>query len=388
EELEFLANPGIAEGPVTQSVITHNAAYLADDLDAYDSNCDEISTAKAVLMANLSSVQEMPYSEPSHFMEHQENEIHSDSNIIPYSQYLMESQNAAVQDTNSSAQQDSLILFVFEQLSNQKAQQIRPMLYDGNVIAKESNVISIADSEETLMLEKESRSKMLLKQTLHPITDQSPSSHVKIEAPRELPKVILVNTSLKKLKYHFGQFDNVVKKRITPNALTEGEWGFEHTKDVFQKEIIPFSKTLKDIFNVFDKDLLNEVKEVQPVFNQMEAVVQQYHVDKQCFDIQKKQFLIENDRLLDQIISQDIVNIVGNSFVDVNTSVKVNSSVVINDSMNYVEMCNKCLELKVELIKQHNMVEKDEYNRLSKRFSELEQHCISLEIAMQLNNFF
>ncbi|GJZ00831.1 hypothetical protein Tco_0518260, partial [Tanacetum coccineum] len=45
----------------------------------------------------------------------------------------------------------------------------------------------------------------------------------------------------------------------------------------------------------------------------------------------------------------------------------------------------KCLELKAELIKQHNMVEKDEYNRLSKRFSELEQHCISLEIAMQLN---
>ncbi|GKF47656.1 retrovirus-related pol polyprotein from transposon TNT 1-94 [Tanacetum coccineum] len=27
EELEFLVDPGIAEGPVTQSVITHNAAY-------------------------------------------------------------------------------------------------------------------------------------------------------------------------------------------------------------------------------------------------------------------------------------------------------------------------------------------------------------------------
>ncbi|GJU40322.1 hypothetical protein Tco_1193279 [Tanacetum coccineum] len=47
--------PGIAKGPVTQSVITHNVAYQADDLDAYDSDCDEISTAKAVLMANLSS---------------------------------------------------------------------------------------------------------------------------------------------------------------------------------------------------------------------------------------------------------------------------------------------------------------------------------------------
>ncbi|GJY90959.1 hypothetical protein Tco_0506155 [Tanacetum coccineum] len=45
-----------------------------------------------------------------------------------------------------------------------KAQQIRPMFYDGNVIAKETNVISIDDSEETLMLKEESRSKMLLKQ--------------------------------------------------------------------------------------------------------------------------------------------------------------------------------------------------------------------------------
>ncbi|GJV35252.1 retrovirus-related pol polyprotein from transposon TNT 1-94, partial [Tanacetum coccineum] len=39
EELEFLADPGIAEGLVTQSVITHNAAYQAYDLDAYDSDC-------------------------------------------------------------------------------------------------------------------------------------------------------------------------------------------------------------------------------------------------------------------------------------------------------------------------------------------------------------
>nr|GEV22048.1 retrovirus-related Pol polyprotein from transposon TNT 1-94 [Tanacetum cinerariifolium] len=55
EELEFLADPGIEEGPVIQSVITHNAAYQADDLDAYGSDCDEVSTVKAVLMANLSS---------------------------------------------------------------------------------------------------------------------------------------------------------------------------------------------------------------------------------------------------------------------------------------------------------------------------------------------
>ncbi|GJV17965.1 hypothetical protein Tco_1363288 [Tanacetum coccineum] len=162
-----------------------------------------------------------------------------------------------------------------------KAQQIRPMLYDGSVIAKETNVISVADSEETLMLEEESRSNFFLKQSdpmvlekkvnikpidyaelnrlsedfgkcfvlqrelsdeqaLHPIIDQSASSFVKIKAPQELPKVIMVNISLEKLKYHLSQFDNVVKKQITPNALTEGEWGFEHRKAVFQNEIIPF----------------------------------------------------------------------------------------------------------------------------------------------------
>nr|GEY07617.1 hypothetical protein [Tanacetum cinerariifolium] len=60
-------------------------------------------------------------------------------------------------------------------------------------------------------------------QTLHPNTDQYALSSVKIKAPQELPKVSRVNTSFKKLKYYLGQFDTVVKKRITPDALTEGE---------------------------------------------------------------------------------------------------------------------------------------------------------------------
>nr|GEZ08407.1 hypothetical protein [Tanacetum cinerariifolium] len=55
EELELLVDPGVAKDPVTQMVITHNAAYQADDLDAYDSDCDDFSTAKEVFMANLSS---------------------------------------------------------------------------------------------------------------------------------------------------------------------------------------------------------------------------------------------------------------------------------------------------------------------------------------------
>nr|GEZ92296.1 hypothetical protein [Tanacetum cinerariifolium] len=54
EELGFLADPGTPESSSNQMVITNNVAYQADDLDAYDSDCDEINSAKIALMANLS----------------------------------------------------------------------------------------------------------------------------------------------------------------------------------------------------------------------------------------------------------------------------------------------------------------------------------------------
>ncbi|GJV90574.1 integrase, catalytic region, zinc finger, CCHC-type containing protein [Tanacetum coccineum] len=142
EELAFLADPGIAEGQATHTIINHNSAYQADDLDAYDSDCDELNTAKVALMANLSrygsdvlaevhntdnidnnminqSVQAMSSSEQSSGVNHSETEITSDSNIIPYSQYVHETQQTTVQNSNSSAQQDALILSVIEQLKTQ-----------------------------------------------------------------------------------------------------------------------------------------------------------------------------------------------------------------------------------------------------------------------------
>ncbi|GKC46133.1 hypothetical protein Tco_1063855 [Tanacetum coccineum] len=113
EELAFLADPGIAEGQATQTVITHNAAYQADDLDAYDFDCDELSTAKVALMANLSH-----YGSDALFEVH--NPDNMDNNMInQVVQYVIESQQAAVQNSKSSAQQDALILSVIEQLKTQ-----------------------------------------------------------------------------------------------------------------------------------------------------------------------------------------------------------------------------------------------------------------------------
>ncbi|GKB74235.1 hypothetical protein Tco_0935647 [Tanacetum coccineum] len=75
---------GIPEGQATQTVITHNAAYLANDLDAYDSNYDELNIAKLALMENLSHYGSDALAE-SNVVTHSETEINSDSNIIPYS---------------------------------------------------------------------------------------------------------------------------------------------------------------------------------------------------------------------------------------------------------------------------------------------------------------
>ncbi|GJY69488.1 integrase, catalytic region, zinc finger, CCHC-type containing protein [Tanacetum coccineum] len=91
KELAFLADPGIAEGQATQTVITHNAAYQADDLDAYDSDCDELNTAKVALMANL-----------SHYGSDALVEVHNPDNV-----------------DNNMINQDALILSVIEQLKTQ-----------------------------------------------------------------------------------------------------------------------------------------------------------------------------------------------------------------------------------------------------------------------------
>nr|GEV42572.1 reverse transcriptase domain-containing protein [Tanacetum cinerariifolium] len=55
EQLEFLADPGMDEALVAQQTIPHNVAFQTEDLDAYDSDYDDLSSAKAVLMDNLSS---------------------------------------------------------------------------------------------------------------------------------------------------------------------------------------------------------------------------------------------------------------------------------------------------------------------------------------------
>ncbi|GJS80467.1 retrovirus-related pol polyprotein from transposon TNT 1-94 [Tanacetum coccineum] len=77
EQLAFLADPGILDGQAVQTIIPNNAAFQTEDLDTYDSDCDDISNAQAVLMASISNygsdvISEVPHSETYlHDMEYQ-----------------------------------------------------------------------------------------------------------------------------------------------------------------------------------------------------------------------------------------------------------------------------------------------------------------------------
>nr|GEV93747.1 hypothetical protein [Tanacetum cinerariifolium] len=355
-------HPGITEAQATQTVITHNAAYQADDLDAYDSDCDEINTAKIALMANLSHYGSDDLAEVHNHdnvnhnminqavqeqvkilkegqnvdLKHKDNVSDSCAQSVKIdhlkqtlSEHLKEKESLMQTVTllkNDFQKEESRnidreialekqikelnnIVFKRNQSAQTKAQQLEPKLYDGNVIDK-SNDIVIRDSEETLMLAEESRSKMLLKHTdpkmsekkfnTTPVdyavlnqfsqdfktrfvpqtklsAEQAFWSHNSMNSPEptpsnrptkvEVPKVSMVNTSLKKLKHHLASFDVVVKERTITTAITEGTWGFEHTKACFRDEIIPFVKALKDLFNSFDQFLVDELSEVQNVFH-------------------------------------------------------------------------------------------------------------------------
>nr|GEV09578.1 retrotransposon protein, putative, unclassified [Tanacetum cinerariifolium] len=221
KEQAFLADLRIVEGQATQTVITHNSAYQADYLDAYDFDCDELNTTKVALMANL-----FYYGSDALVEVHNPNNI--DNNMINHGSCL---------EFKLIAQQDALILSTIEQLKTQvincikinldnksvndtltadlerykeqvkvlkeeknveKAQQLKSKLYNGNVI-KNTCAIMIPDSEKTLMLAEESRLKLILKQQDPMVLEKKNSMNssdpnlskrsTKVEVPKELPKV-------------------------------------------------------------------------------------------------------------------------------------------------------------------------------------------------------
>ncbi|GKC48668.1 hypothetical protein Tco_1071413 [Tanacetum coccineum] len=227
EQMSFLANNGdtVTTSQQSQEIPTL-AAFQTDDLDAFDFNCDEAPSASAIPMAKLSSHDSATLSEvpthdnylDNHVIDHTmqgihnseqlvfnndtdiDNDITSESNMISYEKYLNETKNMVVQNTSSSTQHESMMMFVIEEMSNQvvKCNEVdkenkminesltaelerykeqiklfkerqkfdlndREKYIDGQ-LRKQHNALSVIDTEETLELAEDSRLKMHAKQ--------------------------------------------------------------------------------------------------------------------------------------------------------------------------------------------------------------------------------
>nr|GEX04793.1 hypothetical protein [Tanacetum cinerariifolium] len=93
EQLAFLANPGILEGQAIQKIIPNNAAFHNKDLDTYDSDCDDVLNAKAILMANISNYGSDVISEIRHsetYLNDMENQIDKQCLVISKKELLLE----------------------------------------------------------------------------------------------------------------------------------------------------------------------------------------------------------------------------------------------------------------------------------------------------------
>ncbi|GJX06030.1 hypothetical protein Tco_0193962 [Tanacetum coccineum] len=101
---------------------------------------------------------------------------------------------------------------------------------------------------------------------------------------------------------------------------------------------------------------------MKDIFEQMEDEVDQCSMAKKSFKIEKKQLLINNDRLLEENIASDIM-------------------CTYLRSLNEVDNCEKCKSLDIVLL---DLQESNKsLSELRKHFAKLKEYIITLDIAFQ-----
>nr|GEV19200.1 integrase, catalytic region, zinc finger, CCHC-type, peptidase aspartic, catalytic [Tanacetum cinerariifolium] len=128
----MLHDPGILASQA-QTIISHNAAFQTEDLDTYDSDYDDLSTAQAIKKLDNIVYKVGQSAQTVHML------------TKPQSFYNNVHKQAL-------GHQNPFYL--------KKAQRIKPTLYDGIIISEKHVAMHVIDDEETLILEEESRSKM------------------------------------------------------------------------------------------------------------------------------------------------------------------------------------------------------------------------------------
>ncbi|GJY22319.1 hypothetical protein Tco_0394885 [Tanacetum coccineum] len=206
------------------------------------------------------------------------------------------------------------------------------------------------------------------------LTVYPPNTHAML-VPRVLPTKSQVKINIFALIQLFSDFEKTCKKRITPTGLTEGEQGFEQTKECYLTEVIPFFKTLKEHFKGIQKALTKEIKEMKHIFEELEAEVDENVVNRKHDEIERKNLLIANDNLIADCLSKEVF------YIATNSELSVYRFTEMHDAHTTVQ--ERCLELKEELSNLRDTIQKDDHTELVKRFSNLEVNHLNLQLKYQ-----
>ncbi|GJR00735.1 hypothetical protein Tco_0523719 [Tanacetum coccineum] len=401
EQLAFLANPGIPDGQAVQTTIPNTTIFQTEDLDAYDSDCDDVSNAKAVLMANLSSygsdvLSKVPHSDSYHNdMDNQSVHAMQDFEQTPIEKSNQEKNNESV---TAELERYKERVKTFEQRLNVDL-STREKMIDSQMddmikekLALKQQIDSLEQNLSNQIKEKES-----LLQTFTIFKNESKEKENKyIDKEIDLEKKI---KELDNIVYKVGQsaqtvhmltkpqvfYDNAHKQalgyqnpfylkkaqRIKPTLYDGSVISDKHVASpVFDDEETLILEELNRLSEDFGKRFVpqQELSDEQafwlqtshpntdqsassPVKIEAPRELPKYFIDKKCFEIQKKELFLENDRLLQKIMSQDVMICVMNStafFDDVN--VEMQSS----------ESCVKCVDLEAELLNKQKYFENND----------------------------
>nr|GEY07361.1 retrovirus-related Pol polyprotein from transposon TNT 1-94 [Tanacetum cinerariifolium] len=231
EQLLFLADgqdtdidEDVDEQPVQDLALNVDNVFQANDCDAFDSHVDEAPTAQTMFMANMSSADSVnDEAGPSY-----------DSDIL--SEYLKDNVMPVVHSNVSSVPNDAYMM-IYNDMYEPHAQSVAKT--SSNTVVENSLIAKLATYKEQVKLyERRARNKL--------------------NCMKDGP-----------------EFDKTRKKIITPTELTEGERGFEQTKECYLKEVIPFFETLEENFEGIQKALTKEIKEMKDVFEELKVEVAQ-----------------------------------------------------------------------------------------------------------------
>ncbi|GJY04864.1 hypothetical protein Tco_0370804 [Tanacetum coccineum] len=219
-----------------------------------------------------------------------------------------------------------------------KAQRKQPALYCGHTIVKKHDVLFMPDIEERLELAATSRGKMLEKQN-DPIAKEK---NVIIK--------LIDHDALKKLSDHFSaHFVELSAEQAFWLPISKPTC----EKPPFQPEQVS-KKISRELPTI---SLAKEINEMKEVFNQMEFEVDNFSVERNCFEIKAKELLLENERLLEHIVYQDVLCITMHVDAAINCVVpKIGDTLAYAEmEHSYIDEYNKVLELEAKLLLTYNI---------------------------------